>query len=917
VHQEEVIKALQELSYAGLRDSARALTDSHLVTARAEGDSSFLLQLLTLEGAVRAGMGQARSGEPLLREAISLAEALSDSQTLCVALRWLSVSVEAQGGSSEALDLYKRLLTISRSIGDLDNEGWARVGLGWDATKRGRGDVAVAEYRRASELFASAGDKQGEVWALNGLAKSLYNLGAFDEARECYVRAAAQVDEEIGPEAVRAYMLNNILNDLGNLEFYLGDPGKAQEHYRQASELIRGTGNVRGWITPALNVVVCQTHMGQYDDAIEGLEILREHCEQGNYMDILADVLTQLAEVRRLQGRNHESAAYFRRAFGLGEALPLEDRVHALVLFSEVLAAMDSTDKALSVLEEGSRWLGGSSEAHPRLSVASHKADMLYELGRYDEALRELLYAEQGERQLGLFGVRVSTLARTARCCRALGLRDSALAFLEEAASVWESNRAVPLDPEWRERRGKHSRWVATDLAAMLLDHPLDTPPPERMRHAYDRLQIFKARTLLERMAGPGEALEALYEIGVPEPATLEKLQNEVLEADELLLDAFLGPEQSLLFAITREECRVARLPSDIALTEKLHLFYRLLSRPPEDATVDEDLLSQIGEGISKQLLGEFPDMIARCERILVAPDGAMNLLPLGALPFPSAEDNHPGGKLDALVARKELARIPSATFLAWHRGRDSRPGAGITPRILAAASDRTDLGEALPGAVREVRHLAGRYNGVDRIIVSGDSCSIPIPDTLGSYDVLHFAAHARVDDQHPWRSMIRFCRDNESHNPRADRIASMQLPARLAVLSSCQSAGGRILSGEGVQGLSSAFLSTGVPAVMATLWAVDDRATAELMEQFYEELARGETAAAALRAAQISLSEDSRTQHPYFWAGFVLVGDGEVRVDLTRRRNVLPYFALGILAFVLALGYRLIRPKTKTPRAA
>jgi tetratricopeptide (TPR) repeat protein len=873
-----------------------------------------MLQLLTLEGAVRAGLGQARSGEPLLREAVSLAEALRDSQTLCIALRWLSVSVDAQGRSAESLDLYNRLLATSQSIGDQAHEGWARVGLGWDAHKKGLEDEAEIEYRKAADLFTIVGDKQGQVWALNGLAKVLSGRGAFEESRRYYLMAAAQVDEEIGPEPVRIYMLHNILNDLGYLEFYLGDPGTAQEHFREASELIRKTGNVRAWITPALNIVVCQTHMGRYDDALEGLEILREQCEERNYTDVLADVLIQMAEVRRLQGRLHESAAQLRRVLSMKEALGIEDRIKALVHLSNALSAMDSTEQALSVLKEGSRWLEGSQKLYPKISIATHMSDRLWEMGRYEEALRERLFVEQHERELGISRYRVATLARAARCCRSLGLQDSALAFLEEAVSVWESNRAVPLDPEWREKRGRQSRTVATDLAAMLLEHPPDIPPPERIRQAYDRLQIFKARTLLERMMGPGEALEAIYEAGVPEPATLAKLQTEILKPDELLLDAFLGPEQSFLFAVTREECRVARLPSDVVLTEKLLLFYKLLSRPHEDATVDENLLAQIGAGISRQLLGEFLDMIARSERILIAPDGPLNLLPLAALPIPQAEDDITGQGLDALIGRKEVARIPSATFLAWHRGHETGPVVEPAPSILAAASDRADLGDALPGAVREVRQLAKRYGRVDRMVVSGDSCAISIPDILGNYDVLHFAAHARVDDQHPWRSMIRFCR-NDDHNPRADRIASAPLRARLAVLSSCESAGGRIFSGEGVQGLTSAFLSAGVPSVLATLWAVDDQTTAQLMERFYGGLAKGKTAAAALQAAQISLSEESRTQHPYFWAGFVLVGDGETRVQLSRRPDVLPYVAGGLL-FLIIVGLmarsRLTRSRVK-----
>ena len=103
-------------------------------------------------------------------------------------------------------------------------------------------------------------------------------------------------------------------------------------------------------------------------------------------------------------------------------------------------------------------------------------------------------------------------------------------------------------------------------------------------------------------------------------------------------------------------------------------------------------------------------------------------------------------------------------------------------------------------------------------------------------------------------------------------------------MLSGCESAGGRVLSGEGVLGLTAAFMSAGVPAIVATLWPVDDRATAAFMSRFYDGLSRGRTAAAALREAQNAVRDDRRTRAPFYWAGFVLLGEGDVRFPLRRR---------------------------------
>jgi CHAT domain-containing protein len=357
----------------------------------------------------------------------------------------------------------------------------------------------------------------------------------------------------------------------------------------------------------------------------------------------------------------------------------------------------------------------------------------------------------------------------------------------------------------------------------------------------------------------------------------------------------------------------VVRLPDEKELAGKLRMFSRLLSAPSKNETsIDDEFAGEIGHGVSKLIFGQLTDLIASRDRLLFAPDGVLNLLPLSALPDPGRSDGSSREECAAMIACKEVVRIPSATLLAWRREVEEQPGTGEDLRILAVAAERSESGEALPGATDEVRALEARYRGVESIIVSPVDSPVSVPDILANYDLLHLAAHARAEDQSPWRSTIRFSATDEQCNPRADRIAAMHLPARLAVLSSCESARGRIVSGEGVQGLSSAFLSAGIPTVVATLWAVDDRSTARLMEQFYEQLADGKTVARALQMAQNHLRQAEHTRHPYFWAGFVLVGDGQVRVNLDRR-GALDYrwiLALLVLAVLVLLARRgLTRP--------
>jgi CHAT domain-containing protein len=187
------------------------------------------------------------------------------------------------------------------------------------------------------------------------------------------------------------------------------------------------------------------------------------------------------------------------------------------------------------------------------------------------------------------------------------------------------------------------------------------------------------------------------------------------------------------------------------------------------------------------------------------------------------------------------------------------------------------------------------------------------VPADLGQYDILHLATHARADDQRPWSSEIVLDARDPAGRLLAGRIAGLELKARLAVLSACETGSGRILSGEGVLGLSSAFLGAGVPVVVASLWPVDDRVTTILMERFYEGLSRGNDPATALAVAQTAVQSRPATAHPFHWAGFVVVGDGTGPVPLEIRRRPGPvagfFIAMGMIIVLVLLVRNRLRP--------
>jgi CHAT domain-containing protein len=190
------------------------------------------------------------------------------------------------------------------------------------------------------------------------------------------------------------------------------------------------------------------------------------------------------------------------------------------------------------------------------------------------------------------------------------------------------------------------------------------------------------------------------------------------------------------------------------------------------------------------------------------------------------------------------------------------------------------------------------------------------VSELAGEHDILHIASHSTADDERPWLSALEL----GASRVRAVELSAASIPAKLAVLSSCQSQHGRVLSGEGVLGLSTALLCAGSDCVVATLWPVEDRATSAFMRAFYEGLESGRTVAGALQRAQASLRADRATAHPFYWSGFVAIGRGEITIPLRERARVWPLpVAAGAAFLVVALFWRRSRnrprPVIGTPR--
>jgi CHAT domain-containing protein len=239
-------------------------------------------------------------------------------------------------------------------------------------------------------------------------------------------------------------------------------------------------------------------------------------------------------------------------------------------------------------------------------------------------------------------------------------------------------------------------------------------------------------------------------------------------------------------------------------------------------------------------------------EVLVVSATGGLRYLPFAAL--------HDG--TGWLVERTRLLAVTALDQQKFAGGSAAQTG---RPSVLALA----DPDGSLPGARREVSELKNALGDV-RIIDGAAATLAALREQIRSpgYDIVHLATHGRLDGAHPEQSHILLAGQPLYYKD----IPGLRFhKTRLVVLSACDTASRG--SGVEVTGLAYQFERTNVRAVVATLWPVDDAATAELMADFYKRLRDGKSPAESLALAQRTLAKQPRFQHPYYWAPFVLIG--------------------------------------------
>ena len=874
---------LNQLGYAcaqeGDNDRAIEFYSRALTVRRQLGDVFGEALTLNNLGQVVSATGEPRKALGHLGEALALARRAQDALLVARLLNNLGGGYRYLGEMHEARGYFRQALDQQRVIGDRQLEAATLLNLGVTSRSLGEYHQALGHYQEALAILRQLGNRRREATALNNIGFAYLSLGELQRALG-YFEQALPVRREVGDRRGEAATLLH----LGSVWLRLEQPDKALELFRQALSLRRALGDRQGEAATLTRLADLEAQRGTPALALESLERALALRRQAGNRHQEAHVLRRIGQAHRALGDPRQALEFLRSALALhravkdasGEAATLAVIGRLEYLIGELASARQHLEAAIDLIEHQrarivSPDLRASFLAENRAAYQD-SVDLLMTLHRRDPA--------GGHDEAALY---------THERAHARGLLD----LLEET----DTGAVRTSDPELvGERRRLLQRLsLKAERRSRLLSGQLDDD------EAVIEQELSTILTELDVVEGRIRRQSPSYgELTQPRILRAAEIQR-LLDDETLLLEYALGEPRSFLWAITADSVTSFVLPArgEIeAIARRLYEAWRTLD------VRDGPAQAQLAAELSAMVLAPIADRLDdQC--VVVVADGVLHYVAFAALPRPD-----PTGPGQPLLLRHEVVHLPSASVLAAQRRilsqrrpataevavladpvfDDHDPRVRTTGGAVSAAGiprPPTQLWAApplarLPMTRREAQAITDLpLEG--EVLLGLDfkaSRELATSGILSRFRILHFATHGVLDSRHPALSGLMLSQvDAGGGKVRGflglRDVYNLRLSADLVILSGCQTALGKEIRGEGLVGLTRGFMYAGAARVLASLWRIQDKATAELMAAFYRALLSDDMPpAAALRRAQLAILARPGWQDPYYWAPFIVQGD-------------------------------------------
>ena len=852
------------------------------------------------------------------RQSLAVAKELGDKTRMARSWMNLGIAYGGTGDWKEQLSAYSKAQEIAESIPDPETIAKTASNLGELYRVNGDFEKSVAHFQKAVDIFQSGQVSESRGRDPSGLAKALRGIGAVALAQGNYSLAhdyLLRSVKSLARSEDQSFLLV-LYNDLGEVYEYQGDYPQALAFYRKGLALSEQRAAQQNKAQFLQGIGIVEETTGQYKEASAHLRESLALSKKSNCQECEGSLWMNLGQLEDDQGHTQAAVEAWQKGLSLSESAGVPQNTgQALAALAKLDIKQGKFEEALAYSERAIKaakqqnlqetlWMGQESSGLALQGLGKTEQAR----ASFDQAISTIeqlrsQVAGGEEQQQSFFAERYGPYQDMVELLIAQNQTADAFAYAERAKGrslldVLQSGRrnlTKSMTPEEREKEQQLQSEMVALNRQMEKETGEEKPDEARVNGLKSRIEAARLQYADFQTNLYASHPELRTRRGQIQPVKLQEAAGLLPDSKSAFLQFVTGEKKSYLFVLTKREGGASSEPElrvyPIASTEKEmkkraeHFREQLGRRDLAFKTSSRNLYRTLIEPAKSQLAGK--------DALVIVPDG-----PLWNLPFQALQGEN--GRY--LLEEVAISYAPSLTVLREmvKVRQKSAPAPAQAPVLLAMADPvlrqrtlqqaalvyRDEKLGPLPEARTEALKLKQLYGNQQSKVYTGAAAGEDrFKAEAGQFRVLHLATHGIFNDASPMYSHVLLSTGGKDSKEdgllEAWEIMQMDLNADLAVLSACETARGRVSAGEGVIGLTWAFLVAGVPTTVVSEWKVESTSTSNLMLAFHRALkansAKGSSAfstARALQRSELQLLHNPQYAHPFYWAGFIVVGD-------------------------------------------
>jgi CHAT domain-containing protein/Flp pilus assembly protein TadD len=879
--------------------------------SRETGERAVEAKILNNVGNIYERMGDTDKAIESFKKSLEIVKEINIPEGEGAILNNLASIYKRRGELEKSLEYAQSSLDIHKETGNKSGEANSLNSVGSILSDMEKPQEALAYYEEALGILQTINNIRQQAVVYNNIGTIYSKLGNKQRALDTYLKVLKLVRES-GHKVGEAHTLSNI----GSIYLALNEKEKALEYLQNSLPLRRETKDSLGEAITLTDLATTHNELGQWQKALDMYLQALDITQKMEARHQEAIILHRMGMLFVSRNESEKSPGYLNKALSIweetGETFLRSGTLYELAKLEYKQRNFDEAEKYINnafQLVENYRTKVGSQELRTSYFSSSQPIYKFY---------IDLLMQRHKQEPAKGFDAKALIISEKAR---ARSMIDS---LAESRVKIREG-----IDPELLKREQEVQKQINKKEAQRIkfANRKGGAEKVQAIAKEIDALLIqYKDIKTKIRINSPRYA-----ELTESKSLDLKDIQG-LLDPETMLLEYSLGEEQSYVWAVTSDSIKSYELPKDKDIEKAAGEVYSLLiarniaqkGETPERQQIRFDKaekdFQKASQKLSEMIISPLSKQLGK-KRLVIVAEGALQYVPFAALPLPTRKDFQP------LIVNNEVVTLPSASTLAVLRQKplerkindrsiaviadpvfsesDSRVADSIArlnnnprtePVKLYIKPSDSALGELKRSAndmniegfrrlrfsrreADQIASLVQQNKSLKAVDFSADRDLVMSKD-FSQYQIVHFATHGLLNNRNPELSGIVLSLVDERGQPidgflRLNEIYNLKLGADLVVLSACQTALGKEIKGEGLIGLTRGFMYAGAESVVASLWQVEDRATAELMKKFYRAMLKeNQKPAQALRTAQIEMWREGRWSNPYYWAAFTLQGE-------------------------------------------